>query len=288
MDRLVSYDDESILAELRRVATLLPPGPISREAFNARARISEGVARKRFGSWQAALERAGLGDRFSRPGMGASAAQVIDDLQRVSEVVGRRRLTKLDIDEHGREATEKSIAKHYGYLAKALEAAGLEVAAHGRRWTDTDYFENMLEVWTHRGRAPTKGEMDSPPSRITSSAYARKFGTWVRAKQAFVDRVNAEIAESSGPPVLIAAAAPSPSRAKPRPDDQRAIPVGLRYQVLRRDNFKCVLCGQSPASDPSIVLHVDHVLAFSREGKTRPDNLRSLCRDCNLGKGAGD
>jgi 5-methylcytosine-specific restriction endonuclease McrA len=58
--------------------------------------------------------------------------------------------------------------------------------------------------------------------------------------------------------------------------------------VLRRDRFRCVTCGRSPATDLGCVLHVDHVVAFSREGKTREDNLRTLCDDCNLGKSDGD
>jgi 5-methylcytosine-specific restriction endonuclease McrA len=33
---------------------------------------------------------------------------------------------------------------------------------------------------------------------------------------------------------------------------------------------------------------VDHIVAFSRGGKTREDNLRTLCADCNKGKGADD
>jgi hypothetical protein len=122
MDRLLSYDDESILEEMRRVAALLPPGPITREAFNAVARMSEATVRKRFGGWQAALERASLSDRFSRPGAGVSAEEVLADLQRVATVVGRELLTKDDVRKHGRQASERAIAKHFGLLPKALAA----------------------------------------------------------------------------------------------------------------------------------------------------------------------
>lgn len=83
---------ESILDELRRVAALLPPGPITREDFNAVARMSEATIRQRFGGWQAALERASLTDRFSKPGAGVSAEEVLADLRRVATVVGREQL----------------------------------------------------------------------------------------------------------------------------------------------------------------------------------------------------
>jgi 5-methylcytosine-specific restriction endonuclease McrA len=68
--------------------------------------------------------------------------------------------------------------------------------------------------------------------------------------------------------------------------DKREIPLGIRYSVLRRDNFKCVLCGNSPATDPTCVLHVDHIHPSSKGGKTVVENLRTLCEHCNVGKGA--
>lgn len=64
----------------------------------------------------------------------------------------------------------------------------------------------------------------------------------------------------------------------------RNINLRLRYQVLKRDNFKCVICGRSPAKDPNIELHIDHIIPWSKGGETIIDNLRTLCSDCNLGK----
>lgn len=65
---------------------------------------------------------------------------------------------------------------------------------------------------------------------------------------------------------------------------KREIPVSLRYQILKRDNFKCVICGASPATDPSIILHIDHIKPWSKGGETTVDNLQTLCSKCNLGK----
>lgn len=58
----------------------------------------------------------------------------------------------------------------------------------------------------------------------------------------------------------------------------------LRYDILKRDGFRCVLCGAS-AKD-GVKLHVDHIFPVSKGGKTEPDNLRTLCESCNRGKGA--
>ena len=64
----------------------------------------------------------------------------------------------------------------------------------------------------------------------------------------------------------------------------RNINLRLRYKVLKRDNFKCVICGRSPAKDQNIELHVDHIIPYSKGGETVIENLRTLCSDCNLGK----
>ena len=64
----------------------------------------------------------------------------------------------------------------------------------------------------------------------------------------------------------------------------RQIGAGLRYQVLKRDNYKCCICGASPAKDPSIELHIDHIIPWSKGGETVIDNLQTLCSRCNLGK----
>lgn len=58
----------------------------------------------------------------------------------------------------------------------------------------------------------------------------------------------------------------------------------LRYTVLKRDNFRCCLCGAS--AQDGATLHVDHIFPVSKGGKTELSNLRTLCDQCNLGKGA--
>ena len=56
----------------------------------------------------------------------------------------------------------------------------------------------------------------------------------------------------------------------------------LRYDVMRRDGFRCVLCGSS-ASD-GVKLEVDHIVPVSKGGLTEMGNLRTLCDRCNRGK----
>lgn len=64
----------------------------------------------------------------------------------------------------------------------------------------------------------------------------------------------------------------------------RDINLRLRFKVMQRDHFKCCFCGASPAKDSSVVLHVDHIIPWSKGGETVIDNLQTLCSKCNLGK----
>ena len=64
----------------------------------------------------------------------------------------------------------------------------------------------------------------------------------------------------------------------------RVISDKLRYQVLKRDNFKCCACGASPAKNPAVELHIDHILPWSKGGETTLENLQTLCSKCNIGK----
>lgn len=64
----------------------------------------------------------------------------------------------------------------------------------------------------------------------------------------------------------------------------RKISDKLRYAVLKRDHFKCCACGASPAKNPAVELHIDHIIPWSKGGSTTIDNLQTLCSKCNLGK----
>lgn len=66
-------------------------------------------------------------------------------------------------------------------------------------------------------------------------------------------------------------------------EQRRLMSDSLRYDVMKRDGFKCVLCGAT-ASDGA-KLHVDHIIPIAKGGKTEMSNLRTLCDRCNLGKG---
>lgn len=56
-----------------------------------------------------------------------------------------------------------------------------------------------------------------------------------------------------------------------------AISLGLRFQILRRDNFACWRCG-SPA--PTVPLAVRFVVPVALGGIEDPTNLAAICDVC--------
>src|SRR5262245_22264374 len=56
-----------------------------------------------------------------------------------------------------------------------------------------------------------------------------------------------------------------------------------RARVLKRDGYRCRLCGERPADNVHITLHVHHVRMWSRGGLTEDANLITLCQTCHDG-----
>lgn len=64
---------------------------------------------------------------------------------------------------------------------------------------------------------------------------------------------------------------------------RKPIPTKLRFEVFKRDSFKCQYCGHSA---PDALLQVDHINPVKRGGKNDIINLITSCAKCNMGKGA--
>lgn len=64
-------------------------------------------------------------------------------------------------------------------------------------------------------------------------------------------------------------------------EHRKGISLGVRYSILKRDNFRCTICGADAAENRLIV---DHIIPIVRGGINTTDNLRTLCTACNHGK----
>jgi hypothetical protein len=69
----------------------------------------------------------------------------------------------------------------------------------------------------------------------------------------------------------------------PKTAFQKAPTPKLRMRVLKRDRYRCMICGQRPADDVNIQLHAHHVRPFQNRGVTTEKNLITLCHTCHAG-----
>lgn len=63
---------------------------------------------------------------------------------------------------------------------------------------------------------------------------------------------------------------------------RKSISKQLRFEVFKRDAFRCQYCGKSA---PEVILEVDHIDPVANGGTNDIFNLITSCRDCNRGKG---
>lgn len=281
---LESYTDENLLAELRRIAAELNGKRLTIEKFNELSRVHYTTLRNRFGSWKNALDLAGISETIAPRFIPLTREVVIANLRAYAAEFPGTPVTQEEIAR--RLGVDKgSITRKFGKWRDLLSEVGLNSVPLGRRYTDEECYENIVALWMHYGRQPNFAELKQPPSTVGSKAYILRWGGWRAALGAFIKYVNQEpqavqeiISEESGAEV---SASPTSPLTTPR-----SISLSLRYKVLSRDKFRCVICGRSPAKDPSVELHVDHIHPWSKGGKNTEENLRTLCFDCNLGKGA--
>lgn len=63
--------------------------------------------------------------------------------------------------------------------------------------------------------------------------------------------------------------------------ERQPISQKIRFEIFKRDSFKCQYCGRAA---PEVVLHVDHIKPVAKGGENEITNLITACQDCNLGK----
>ncbi len=177
--------------------------------------------------------------------------------------------------------SEATITNHFVTWHAFCVKAGLS-PRYQREASRADLFENLALVWERLGRQPRAKEMKQPLSRISNSRYNREFkSSWYQICLEFLayksgastSEIERELQMDEKTPDTL-----------PTHATRRSVSLSLRYAVLKRDNFRCVKCGRSPALSPGIVLHIDHNQAWANRGETVLENLQTLCSDCNLGK----
>lgn len=211
-----------------------------------------------------------------------SDQEILDDLKRVAQVRGAESLTRILYEEYG-EFGPTTIIRRFGSWNSAVVKAGLRRSSR-QDISNEELFENLAAVWTRLGKQPYGRQMSdrSTGSVFSTASYEKRFGSWNNALISFSkyianDEQSLGTRETSSSETVERAVL---SNRRTR----REVNWRLRAKVLIRDSCICQMCGASPAKNPETVLHVDHILPWSKGGETVDENLQTLCAVCNIGK----
>ena len=197
-----------------------------------------------------------------------SNEDILNDVKRVLIYLNKETLFEREYHLYGKYG-RKAIRNHFKSWTNVLNELNLPVKRNNSKLSKEEIFEIIEDLWTKKGSQPTIREFET--THHTKKIIISNFGTWMQCLKEFIEYKNRTQNTVNSIKVINHKTKREPS-------------VSLRYDVLKRDNYKCVICGRSPANDPSIILHVDHIIPYSKGGETAMNNLQTLCQHCNLGK----
>ena len=287
---------DELLQELRRVWNEFGRRPTYGE-FKSRSAIGMAVFERTFGSWKRAIMELASQDGSVvswAKGTHCTRELLPSEMRSVAAKNIGSAFLYANYRDLGGTYSIGTFQKHFGSWRNAASAIGCK---YGRSpafqtFSDEQFFAEIQRVWELLGRQPTLGEMKAQGSKMSCKTFQRRFGSWMRAIHAFCEDRNIAEANTAEAPQADESIAIKPSRAaKVEPSivviekcTPRQPSLRLRFRVFQRDRFSCQACGRSPATEPGVVLHVDHIIPYSGLGETVLENLQTLCNHCNLGK----
>lgn len=270
--------NNEIVNDIKRVSVIYKKNTLTTEEYNKYGQYHASTIIRRFGSWTKALIESGL-DFLPKQRYRISREEIITDILSVAKVFNPLSLNQY---KGNGKFTLKVIIREFGSWNNALRECKLPIIDEKIPITREDCLNEILRIWTIIGRQPTTNDIKKGISKYSLNTFCRKFGSWGDTLVAFDKFIHSgekpteeAIFENNDYPEEIK---------KVKRKTNRDPGSRLRYRVLERDKFKCCACGASPATDTSIVLHVDHIIPWSKGGETTIDNLQTLCSKCNYGK----
>jgi len=275
--------DTDLIDDLKIVAFKLNKTSITQSDYNCIGKYCAATFKKRFGSWSKSIELAGL--EKSR-NLNIPSLEMIEDLQNVSRILGKNYVSVEEYDKYGKFSSG-GLAKRFDSWAKALDNACLQKPSNSFV-SELDLFKDLMKIWTTLGRQPTPKDL-ALNKCYSISTYSRRFGSWRKALESFVLWANRDDNSEEKNNIEIECykdkKAEQVAVSVEKRNTSRYLSDRLRFKVLLRDNFSCKSCGASPANSVGVLLHVDHIIPWSKGGETVLENLETKCSKCNLGKG---
>ena len=197
---------------------------------------------------------------------------LIAALGEAAETLGEGYFTSTQYDTlPGNRPHSSTVIDRFGSWKEALALIGV-VGGREREYTPAKLIENLKTVWMELGYPPGKRQIAKLGGHISEHPYKRHWGSLRKACESLALFQEGKISNNQ----LLAGIANRPIR--------KSIPLKDRLAVLKRDNYRCAICGATPSNDHSVSLEVDHVVPVARGGSNDITNLQVLCQKCNQGK----
>lgn len=279
---------EDLILDLQDVAKKLNTDYVSRSVYEKNGKFSATPYISKFGTWINALNESGLRtERIASEYKKITNEDLLNNIKYVANYLSKETITTSEYKELGVYSIS-IILDRFGSWEETLRKAGLQDTGFIKRIDTDELLKEIERLWILLGRQPTTSDIKNGNSKYSLNSFTRRFGGWRNALKEFIEYVNSDGEIQTTEDKLVNETVINNSnsnqikiktRRTPRDINER-----LRFKVLKRDNFKCVYCGKSPATDSNVELHVDHIIPWSKGGKTVIENLQTSCSKCNLGK----
>ncbi len=228
--------------------------------------------------------------------------KIIAELEKVAKHFNYTDFKQDDFDKIA-DISYYTVNREFGSWEKALQfladhlkskGMGFYIASRRSQYSIQEIFDEMEKIWVQLGHRPSRNEWAALKPKMSYDTIQRHFGGWANACLKFIEYKSGGVIPADDetrvdeknqvPPPINNNEKTKENEIQKIIERTRTVPLNLRIKVMSRDNFRCVFCGKSPATDIGVKLHVDHIIPFSKGGTNSLDNVQTLCQDCNLGK----
>ena len=199
-------------------------------------------------------------------------SELLSSLEKYAEKVNFRYFPTTEYDKWREKIVGTgTFCDRFGSWKKALKIIGIE-GGRERKYSPEELIQNLENIWKEIGYPPGKRQLVKYGQRISERPYNRNWGSVRIACQLVANHHDGKISRQE----LLNGISGKNIR--------EAIPLNIRWKVLKNDNYSCRKCGQSPAKNNNVELEIDHILPIAKGGTNDYQNLQTLCRKCNQGK----
>lgn len=168
--------------------------------------------------------------------------------------------------------SKHSVAKYCSRkCSNTVNSSNIIGAKRPTKFSNAELLDMLQSLAKQIGSTPSQRDCDLNLP-ITSGVFRDRFGSYNNAVRIIGLKPN----DQSSRKTAVASRKTRASKDKISPK--------TRFEILSRDGFRCQYCGATPQD--GAILEVDHIIPVSKGGSREKENLKTSCRQCNIGKGA--